>query len=460
MTRPIVAIVGRPNVGKSTLFNRLARDRKAIVESEPGVTRDRLYAPAEWAGRSFTLVDTGGLDWDEETQVRVLTTRQAEIAIAEADVVVFVVDARAGLTPGDEAVAAVLRKSRKPVVIAANKVDDPSRESLAAEFFRLGLAEPISISAYHGTGTGELLDAVLARLPEACGDRGAEPGRDALNAEADGDGLREEESGEDPVRVAVVGRPNVGKSSLVNRLLGEERVIVADEPGTTRDAVDVPFRRGSTGYVLVDTAGLRRKSRVAGGVERYSVLRTLRAIDRSDVVLLLLDGTQPLAEQDKRVAGYVAEAGRALVLVVNKWDLVAKDDLTYVAYEAVLRRELYFTSWAPVVFVSAKTGRNLGRLMETVDRVAENHRRRVPTSEVTRVFRDAVGVSPPPPVGRRRLRVSYVTQASVSPPTFVFFVNSPELATGSYERYLESRAREAWDFSGTPLRLLFRAKGG
>ncbi len=451
---PLVAIVGRPNVGKSTLFNRLLRQRKAIVESEPGVTRDRLYAGTEWAGRSFTVVDTGGLDWDGESRIQALTTRQAEIAIAEADVIVFVTDVTAGVTPGDEAVADTLRKTRKPVLLAVNKVDDVSREPLAAEFYRLGLeAEVLPVSAFHGTGTGELLDAIVARLPRPA----PTPPEAAKGGER---GRREANLAAAPVHVAVVGRPNVGKSSLVNAVLGQERVIVADEPGTTRDAVDVPFRHGETEYVLIDTAGLRKKARVKDNVERYSVLRTLRAVDRSDVVLLLLDATQPLAEQDKRMAGYVTEAGRAMVLVVNKWDLVAKDERTYLAYEGDLRRELHYATWAPVVFVSAKTGHNLGRLLEAVGKTAASHRRRVPTPEVNRVFRDAVALNPPPAEGRRRVRVSYVTQAAVAPPTFVFFVNTPSLVTDSYKRYLEGQARAAWDFGGTPIRLVFRAKDG
>jgi GTP-binding protein len=463
---PLVAIVGRPNVGKSTLFNRVLRQRKAIVESLPGVTRDRLYATAAWAGRSFAVVDTGGLDWDGETRLQTLTTKQAEVAIAEADVIVFVVDTTVGITPGDEAVAEVLRRSRKPLLIAANKVDDLRQEAQATDFYRLGLpAEVIPVSAFHGTGAGDLLDAIVANFPAEAETSGAEKAETAGAGKADDAraGPLDEPGGEKaapsgPIRVAVVGRPNVGKSSLVNAFLGEERVIVADEPGTTRDAIDVPFRRDGTDYVLVDTAGLRKKARVKESVERYSIIRTLRAVSRSDVVLLLVNANQPLTEQDKRVAGHATEAGRALVLVVNKWDLVPKDDKTYLTYEAELRRELHFADWAPIVFASAKTGHNLGRLLETVAKVTRSYRRRVPTPEVNRVFRDAVGMNPPPAEGRRRLRLSYITQAAASPPTFVFFVNTPELVTPSYRRYLEGRARQAWDFEGTPLRLSFRAK--
>jgi len=459
---PLVAIVGRPNVGKSTLFNRLLRQRKAIVESEPGVTRDRLYAPAEWTGHRFTVVDTGGLDWDAETRIIALTTQQAETAIAEADVIVFVVDGAIGVTPADVAVAEVLRRSRKPLLVAVNKTDDPSRTAQTAEFFRLGLeAEILPVSAYHGTGTGDLLDAIVDRLPAAAeaeaGALGEAEAGTAGGAEAEIAGEAETSPGP-PIRVAVVGRPNVGKSSLVNAFLGEERVIVADEPGTTRDAIDVPFTRDGVGYVLVDTAGLRKKAKVKGSVERYSILRTLRAVDRCDVVLLLVDATQPLAEQDKRVAGYATEAGRAMVLVVNKWDIVEKDDKTYLAYEGHLRRGLHYADWAPIVFTSAKTGKNLVRVLEAVVSVAANHRKRVPTPEVNRVFRDAVGMNPPPAEGRRRVRIGYVTQASAAPPTFVFFVNTPERVTDSYKRYLEGKAREAWGFEGTPLRLSFRAK--
>lgn len=462
MNLPLVAIVGRPNVGKSTLFNRLLRQRKAIVESEPGVTRDRLYAPAEWTGHRFTVVDTGGLDWDAETRIIALTTQQAETAIAEADVIVFVVDGAIGVTPADVAVAEVLRRSRKPLLVAVNKTDDPSRTAQTAEFFRLGLeAEILPVSAYHGTGTGDLLDAIVDRLPAAAeaeaGALGEAEAGTAGGAEAEIAGEAETSPGP-PIRVAVVGRPNVGKSSLVNAFLGEERVIVADEPGTTRDAIDVPFTRDGVGYVLIDTAGLRKKAKVKGSVERYSILRTLRAVDRCDVVLLLVDATQPLAEQDKRVAGYATEAGRAMVLVVNKWDIVEKDDKTYLAYEGHLRRGLHYADWAPIVFTSAKTGKNLVRVLEAVVSVAANHRKRVPTPEVNRVFRDAVGMNPPPAEGRRRVRIGYVTQASAAPPTFVFFVNTPERVTDSYKRYLEGKAREAWGFEGTPLRLSFRAK--
>lgn len=474
MNLPLVAIVGRPNVGKSTLFNRLLRQRKAIVESEPGVTRDRLYARAEWTGHRFTIVDTGGLDWDAETRIIALTTQQAETAIAEADVIIFVVDGTIGVTPADEAVAEVLRRSRKPLLVAVNKTDDPSRTAQTAEFFRLGLeAEILPVSAYHGTGTGDLLDAIVDRLPVAAEALGEAETGTATGAEAEipggagaeiPGGAEAEIAGEaetspgPPIRVAVVGRPNVGKSSLVNAFLGEERVIVADEPGTTRDAIDVPFTRDGVGYVLIDTAGLRKKAKVKGSVERYSILRTLRAVDRCDVVLLLVDATQPLTEQDKRVAGYATEAGRAMVLVVNKWDIVEKDDKTYLAYEGHLRRGLHYADWAPIVFTSAKTGKNLVRVLEAVVSVAANHRKRVSTPEVNRVFRDAVGMNPPPAEGRRRVRIGYVTQASAAPPTFVFFVNTPERVTDSYKRYLEGKAREAWGFEGTPLRLSFRAK--
>ena len=462
MNLPLVAIVGRPNVGKSTLFNRLLRQRKAIVESEPGVTRDRLYARAEWTGHRFTIVDTGGLDWDAETRIIALTTQQAETAIAEADVIVFVVDGTIGVTPADEAVAEVLRRSRKPLLVAVNKTDDPSRTAQTAEFFRLGLeAEILPVSAYHGTGTGDLLDAIVDRLPVAAeteaGALGEAEAGTAAGTEAEIAGEAETSPGP-PIRVAVVGRPNVGKSSLVNAFLGEERVIVADEPGTTRDAIDVPFTRDGVGYVLIDTAGLRKRAKVKGSVERYSILRTLRAVDRCDVVLLLVDATKPLAEQDKRVAGYATEAGRAMVLVVNKWDIVEKDDKTYLAYEGHLRRGLHYADWAPIVFTSAKTGKNLVRVLEAVVSVAANHRKRVSTPEVNRVFRDAVGMNPPPAEGRRRVRIGYVTQASAAPPTFVFFVNTPERVTDSYKRYLEGKAREAWGFEGTPLRLSFRAK--
>lgn len=435
----IVAIVGRPNVGKSTLFNRILRDRRAIVESEPGVTRDRHYALAEWSGHHFILIDTGGLEWDDPDPIKTHTTRQAQAAITQADVILFVVDSH-GLTAADEAVADVLRRTDKPLVLAVNKVDDPARGLEATEFYALGLdAAVMPVSAYHGHGTGDLLDEVIQRLPQ---DRS------------------EAEDLEGRIRVAVVGRPNVGKSSLVNAFLGEERMIVADRPGTTRDAIDASFRRDGVEYVLVDTAGLRKRSRVKENVERYSILRTLKAIDRADVVLLVLDATEELSEQDKRVAGHVTEAGRAMVIVVNKWDAVDKDDRTYLSYEEALRSGLHYADWATIVFASAKTHRNLGRLLDAVRAAADAHRRRIPTPEVTRAFRDAVAMNPPPSDGRRQLRVSYITQVRTAPPTFVFFVNSPDLARGSYRRYLENYARKTWNLEGTPVRLYFRAKKG
>lgn len=440
----IVAIVGRPNVGKSTLFNRILRDRRAIVEAEPGVTRDRHYAPAEWSGHHFVVIDTGGLEWEDDDPIQAHTTRQAEAAIDQADVLIFVVDARAGLTASDTAVADVLRRTDKPVVIAVNKVDDPDRDAEAAEFYALGLdAVIVAISAYHGTGTGDLLDEVVGRLPSV------EPAGEPTPDEAT-----------QRIRVAVVGRPNVGKSSLVNAFLGEDRMIVADQPGTTRDAIDASFSHEGIEYVLVDTAGLRKRSRVKESVERYSILRTLRAIDRADVVLMVLDATESLAEQDKRVAGHVTEAGRAMVIVVNKWDAVEKDERTYLAYEEALRSGLHYADWASIVFASARTRRNLNRLLGAVRSAAEAHRRRIPTGDVTRAFRDAVAMNPPPSDGRRQLRVSYITQAKTAPPTFVFFVNSPDLVHGSYRRYLENYARKTWSLEGTPIRLLFRAKAG
>lgn len=437
MAKPVVAIVGRPNVGKSALFNRITGRRIAIVEGEPGVTRDRIHADASWIGRSFTLVDTGGLDFGKDAETFVQLARaQASVAVDEADVLLFVVDARSGLVPADRDVADVLRRSRKPVVLAVNKVDHPSVEEGLGEFYALGLGEPIAVSAEHGRAVGDLLDAVVGHFPEA----------ESVDDDSD------------EIRMAIVGRPNVGKSSLVNFLLGEERSIVSDVPGTTRDAIDTQLERDGERFTLIDTAGIRRKSRIDEAVEHYSVLRALRAVDRSDVCVLMLNGTELATDQDKRIGGYAHEAGKAIILVVNKWDLVDKDEKTMNAFEETIRREMGFLQYAPILFVSAKTGQRVHRLLELAVFVANQHALRIPTGRFNEVIHDALIRRPPPSDKGVRLKVLYGTQTGVKPPTFVLFVNDPKLMHYSYHRYLENQLREHFGFIGTPIVMRLRRR--
>ncbi|MBF7082011.1 ribosome biogenesis GTPase Der [Desulfallas sp. Bu1-1] len=436
MGRPIVAIVGRPNVGKSTLFNRIVGGQVAIVEDVPGVTRDRLYQDAEWSGRKFTLVDTGGLDYREDGEIVSHVRKQAEIAIAEADLVLFVVDARAGLTGTDEDVARVLRRSDKPILLVANKVEHFDRVHELYEFFGLGLGDPVPVSAAQGMNTGELLDLIVQKLPPAA----------------------EEDEDDDVVKIAVIGRPNVGKSSLVNAILGEQRVIVSDVPGTTRDAIDTCITRRDKKYLIIDTAGIRRRSKIDLPTEKYSVIRSLRAVDRSDVVLVLIDAVEKLTEQDKRIAGYAHEKGRGSILVVNKWDLVEKDDRTANRYIEELRDGLGFMQYAPVLFVSALTGQRVQRVLELVDYVSEQQNMRISTANLNDLIRECVLHNPPPQEKGRRMKIFYATQAGVKPPTFFLFVNEPELMHFSYLRYLENQLRSAYGFEGTPIRILTRRR--
>ncbi|KOP63855.1 GTP-binding protein Der [Bacillus sp. FJAT-18019] len=436
MARPVVAIVGRPNVGKSTIFNRLIGDRLAIVEDKPGITRDRIYGNAEWNGKAFSVIDTGGIEIDGDDMILKSIRMQAELAIEEADVIVFMCDAKTGVTQSDEEVAQILFRSGKPVILSVNKVDNLKRADDIYEFYSLGFGDPVGISGSHGTGIGDLLDVVVENLPE----------------------LEEDEYDEDVIRVALIGRPNVGKSSLVNAILGEERVIVSDVAGTTRDAIDTPFEKDGQRYVLIDTAGMRKRGKVYETTEKYSVMRAMRAIERADVVLVLINGEEGIIEQDKHIAGYAYEAGKASLFVVNKWDMVEKDDKTMQQFEKKIRDHFLFMTYAPVVFLSAKTKQRLQKLLPVVKHVADQHSLRVQTHLLNDVISDAVAINPPPTDKGRRLRINYSTQVAVKPPTMVVFVNDPELMHFSYERYLENKIRAAFDFEGTPIRIFTRRK--
>jgi GTP-binding protein len=436
MSLPVVAIVGRPNVGKSTIFNRFAGERIAIVEDKPGVTRDRIYCRSEWGGREFHLIDTGGLEFGGDDEFLTHIRHQAELAIDEADVILFVTDGRDGVTPTDEEVATLLHRANKPVVVAVNKIDDLKFDEAVYEFYQLGFEHVFPISSLHGTGTGDLLDCLVKHFPEQT----------------------DEDYDEDTIRVSLIGRPNVGKSSLVNAILGEERVIVSPVAGTTRDAIDTPFEFEGQEYVLIDTAGIRKRGKVYESVEKYSVLRALRAIERSDVCLIVLDGERGIAEQDKRIAGYAHEAGKASIFVVNKWDAVEKDDKTMNRFTEKIRDEFSFMDYAPILFVSAKTKQRVQKILPKVLEVADQHAMRVPTHVLNQVIHDAMATTPPPSDKGRRFRVQYVTQVSVKPPTFVLFCNDPELAHFSYLRFLENQLRQAFPFTGTPLRMILRKK--
>ncbi|MFE4710935.1 MULTISPECIES: ribosome biogenesis GTPase Der [Bacillales] len=436
MARPVVAIVGRPNVGKSTIFNRLIGDRLAIVEDKPGITRDRIYGISDWNGTSFSVIDTGGIEIDGEDAILKSIRVQAELAIEEADVIVFMCEAKSGLTNSDEEVAQILFRSGKPVVLAINKVDNMKRTEDIYEFYSLGFGDPIGISGSHGTGLGDLLDAVTERLPEPT----------------------EEEYDDDVIRVALIGRPNVGKSSLVNAILGEERVIVSNIAGTTRDAIDTPFERDGQRYVLIDTAGMRKRGKVYENTEKYSVMRAMRAIERADVVLVVINGEEGIIDQDKHIAGYAHDAGKASIFVVNKWDAVEKDDKTMQNFENKIRDHFLFMSYAPVVFLSALTKQRLQKLLPVVQHAAQQHALRITTHLINDVISDAVAINPPPTDKGRRLRINYATQVAVKPPTIVVFVNDPSLMHFSYERYLENKIRAAFNFEGTPIRLFTRRK--
>lgn len=435
MRNTVVAIVGRPNVGKSTIFNRLVGERISIVEDIPGVTRDRIYAQAEWLNTFFRLIDTGGIEIGDEpllTQMR----EQAEIAIREADVIIFMVNGREGITAADEEVAKILYKANKPVVLAVNKVDNPEMQNQIYEFYALGFGEPYPISGTHGLGLGDLLDAVVKLFPE-----------------------REiEQDEEEVIHFSVIGRPNVGKSSLVNTILNEDRVIVSDIAGTTRDAIDTNFSRDGRDFVIIDTAGMRKRGKIYETTEKYSILRALKAIERSDVVLTLIDAETGIREQDKRIAGYAHEAGKAVVIVVNKWDTVKQHDQAIKEFEEQIRSHFQFLDYAPITFLSAKTKRRIHTLLPKVIEASENHTKRIETNVLNDVIMDALAINPTPTKHGKRLKVLYATQVAVQPPTFVIFVNEPELMHFSYKRFLENQIREAFGFEGTPIKIYARKR--
>lgn len=431
---PIVALVGRPNVGKSALFNRLVGERLAVVADVPGTTRDRQYGEAEWAGRSFTVVDTGGIMAVPSDDLTAQVQAQAQLAMREADVIVFLVDVLAGITPDDYELADILRRSDKPVILAVNKADNAERRLAANEFYALGLEQLFAISALHGTGTGDLLDAVVESFPPA---------------------VEEEKPGE-RIGIAIVGRPNVGKSSLLNAILGQDRSIVSPIPGTTRDAIDTELAWRGQDITLIDTAGIRRRGAIEPGIEKYSVLRALRAINRADVVLLVLDATQGVTAQDAHVAGYILEEHKSVVVVVNKWDLAGKEPGAEGEFRKLVQETLKFLPYVPILFVSALRRRGIAAVVDTALRVREARFQRLATGELNNVVRDALAAHSPPSKWGQRLRIYYATQARVDPPTFVFFVNDTRLVHFSYERYLENKIRERYPFEGTPIRLQFR----
>lgn len=434
--KPVVAIVGRPNVGKSTLFNRLTRSHLAIIEDYPGVTRDRLYQDAEWNNQIFTLIDTGGIEVSSNDTILAKVRKQAQVAMEEADVIVFLCDIKAGVTTEDMEIAQMLRRTKKDVVLGVNKVENFDKLDDIYEFYQLGLGDPYPISASHGMNTGDLLDKVVELVGK----------------------YAEDDYEPDVIKISVVGRPNVGKSSLTNAILGQERSIVSNIPGTTRDAIDTPFERDGQQYVIIDTAGMRRKSKVLESTERYSVIRSLRAVDRSDVVLMVINAEEGLIEQDKKIVGYAHEQGKAIILVVNKWDLIEKDDKTSATMEKKIRSELLFLQYAPMVFVSAQTKQRVNRIIDMVNTVVEQNSLRINTSVLNEIVRDAVQLNPPPSDKGKRLKIFYATQGGVKPPTFVLFVNEPEIMHFSYERFLENRIRENFGFEGTPIRFVIRKR--
>ena len=435
MVLPVVAIVGQPNVGKSTLFNRIINQRLAIVEDKPGVTRDRNYAPAEWLGHKFDLIDTGGITW-EDSNIEEEIRAQAEIAIEEADVIVFLTNVTNHVTNLDERIAQMLYQTKKPVILAVNKADNPEQRMDIYDFYSLGFGDPIPISSVHGTGIGDLLDQIVASLPK---DK-------SLN-------------NNEQISFSVIGRPNVGKSSIVNRLVGEKRVIVNNEEGTTRDAVDTPFKtQDGTKFRIVDTAGIRRRGKVYEKTEKYSVMRAMGAIEHSNVVCLVLDASTGIREQDKHVAGYAHDAGRGIIILVNKWDLPRKTSNSGKDFEQTIRTEFQYLDYAPILFVSAKTGQNIEKIPKLVQKVYRNQQQRIKSSVLNDLLLEASKLVPTPMIKGKRLRVYYMTQVSTNPPTFVVFVNEPELMHFSYQRFLINQLRENFDFDGTPIKIIARKR--
>lgn len=431
----IVAIVGRPNVGKSTIFNRLLGDRFSIIEDTPGVTRDRIYGKANWLTKDFRIIDTGGIQLlDEPFQKEI--KMQVDIAIEEADTILFVTDGKGGLTADDEYIARLLQRSKKPVILAINKIDDIAQIDNIYEFYALGLGDPVAVSGIHGIGIGDVLDALVATFPE--------------KKRNDYDGM---------IKFAVIGQPNVGKSSLVNAILNQERVIVSEIEGTTRDAIDTPFVRDGKEYVVIDTAGIRKRGRVYESIEKYSVLRAMSAIERSDVILFVIDGEAGIRDQDKHVAGYAHEAGKPILIVYNKWDTVEKDEATIHRITEKIRAQFTYLAYAPIAFVSALTKQRIHTLFDEIDRLYENSNRRIATNVLNEVILDAQTFTPAPTHNGKRMKIYYASQVSIGPPTFVLFVNDPKLLHFSYQRYLENRLREAFDFEGTPIHIIARERG-
>ncbi|SFK63676.1 GTP-binding protein [Lachnospiraceae bacterium KH1T2] len=438
MSRPIVALVGRPNVGKSTLFNVLAGERISIVQDTPGITRDRIYADVNWVGRDFTVIDTGGIEPDSGDIILSQMREQAQIAIDSADVIIFVTDVKMGISDADDKVADMLRRSKKPVVLAVNKVDSFKKfEMEIYEFYNLGMGDPIAISAGQKIGIGDLLDEVVKYFPDKSAD--------------------EEE--DDRPRIAIVGKPNVGKSSIINRLVGKNRVIVSDIAGTTRDAIDTEVIHDGKPYVFIDTAGLRRKNKIKESLEHYMILRTVSAVERADVVMIVIDASEGVTEQDAKIAGIAHDRGKGIIVVVNKWDLVAKNDKTMNEFRKNIFNTLSFMPYMEIMFISAQTGQRMHKIFEEIDMVINNHQMRVQTGVLNEIMTEAVALNQPPTDKGRRLRLFYITQASIKPPTFIIFVNDKELMHFSYTRYIENKIREAFGFSGTPLKFIIRERG-
>lgn len=438
MSKPIVAIVGRPNVGKSQLFNRLAGKRLSIVEDTPGVTRDRLYADSEWRGRNFSVIDTGGIEPRNDNEILKFMRYQAEAAIHHADVIIFITDLRTGVTASDEEVASMLQRSGKPIVLAVNKCDKPGApDPNIFEFYNLGLGEPYGISALHGYGTGDMLDAVYEHFPEES----------------------ENDEDDDRIRIALIGKPNVGKSSLLNRVLGEERVIVSNVAGTTRDSVDANIENEYGKFTFIDTAGIRKKSKIEEKIEKFSVMRSLMAVERADVCVIMIDAQEGVTEQDTKVAGEAHNAGKACIIVVNKWDTVEKDGSTMKEYTLRVREGLAYMPYAPVLFISAKTGQRVDKLYSLIAEVYEQNHKRIPTGQLNSILAEATSRVQPPTDKGRRLKIYYVTQAGVTPPTFIFFCNDAKLFHFSYQRYLENQIREVFSLTGTPVRIVVRQRG-